>query len=84
MLHVTREYNPQGDDMKTSIASRVQKHRESQRAKGLKLIQIWVPNTHSKGFAKECKRQALLAKSAEHELELNDFIEKSADLRGWE
>lgn len=70
--------------MSTSSASRVQKHRESQRAKGLKLIQIWVPNTHSKGFAKECKRQALLVKSSEHEQEINDFIAEAADLRDWQ
>ena len=70
--------------MKTSTASRVQKHRENLRAKGLKLIQIWVPNTHSKGFAKECQRQALLAKNSEHEQEINEFIAHSADTGGWE
>jgi len=70
--------------MRASGASRVQKHRESLREKGLKLVQIWVPNTHSKGFSEECKRQSLLAKNSDQEQEINDFIAKAADLRGWE
>lgn len=70
--------------MSTSSASRVQKHRKNLRAKGLKLIQIWVPNTHSRGFKEECKRQALLAKDSEQEQKINDFIANAADLRDWE
>ena len=70
--------------MKASTASRVQRYRANLRAKGLKPIQIWVPNTHGKGFAEECKRQALIAKNSEYEQEINNFIENSADLRGWE
>jgi hypothetical protein len=70
--------------MKSSVASRVEKHRAGLRHKGLKPVQLWVPDTGSKGFAKECNRQALLVKNAENENELNDFIEDTADLRGWE
>ena len=70
--------------MRASTASRVQKQRNNLRAKGLKPIQIWVPNTRSKCFVEECKRQALLARNSEHEQDINDFISGSADLGGWE
>lgn len=70
--------------MKSAIATRVQKHRTNLRHKGLKPVQIWVPDVRSKRFAQECKRQAMLVKNSENEQEINDFIEGTADLRGWE
>jgi hypothetical protein len=70
--------------MKSAIATRVQKHRASLRHKGLKPVQIWVPDVMNKGFVLECERQALLVKNSEEEQKINDFIEASADLRGWE
>lgn len=70
--------------MASSTASRVQKHRTNLRKKGLKLIQIWVPDTHAQGFTQECSRQALLAKNSDEAQDINDFISKAADLRGWE
>ena len=70
--------------MKSSIATRVQKHRANLRHKGLKPVQIWVPDVHNKGFTQECKRQCLLIKNSESEQEINEFIESAADLRGWE
>lgn len=68
----------------SSSSARVQKHRENLRHKGLKLVQIWVPDSHRKGFKEECRRQALLTKQDEHNLEIDTLIQKSADLRGWE
>ena len=70
--------------MRSAAASRVQKHRKNLREKGLKPIQIWVPDTHRRGFTAECKRQSLLAKRSESEEGITDFILHSADLRGWE
>lgn len=70
--------------MKSAIATRVQKHRANLRSKGLKPVQIWVPDVCSKGFSEECKRQAILVRNSTNEQEVNEFIEASADLRGWE
>jgi hypothetical protein len=70
--------------MKSAIATRVQKHRANLRNKGLKPVQIWVPDVRSKGFSQECKRQAMLVRNSEGEQKINDFIEGSADFRGWE
>ncbi len=70
--------------MKSTIASRVQKHRANLRHKGLKPVQIWVPDVRSKLFVQECNRQAMLVKNAEHGQDINHFIESTADFRGWE
>lgn len=70
--------------MKLASAARVQKHRDNLRHKGLRPLQIWVPDVRNKGFSEECKRQATLVKNAENEKEINDFIENTSDLRGWE
>lgn len=67
-----------------STAMRVQKHRSNLRHKGLKLVQIWVPDVRSVGFVAECKRQSLIAKNDENEHEISNFIEKASDLQGWE
>lgn len=70
--------------MKSAIASRVEKYRANLREKGLKPVQIWVPDVRGKGFAEECKRQAMAVKHSECDQEINNFIENAADLRGWE
>jgi hypothetical protein len=48
----------------TSTAERVAKHRAALRKAGLRPIQIWVPDTRSKGFAEECRRQSLLIRNS--------------------
>lgn len=70
--------------MKSAAAARVEKYRANLRAKGLKPVQIWVPDVLRKGFAQECERQAVLVKMSESEQEINELIEREADLRGWE
>ena len=67
-----------------TTAERVQKHRDNLRKKGLKPVQIWVPDIRREGFADECKKQSVMAKDSDLENNINDFIEDAADLRGWE
>jgi transposase len=69
--------------MKT-IAERVRKHRANLRKAGLKPIQIWVPDTKKKGFAAEARRQSRLVASDPKEKEILEWIEKTADLSGWQ
>lgn len=84
MLHVTP-----GESMKThkpkkpSSARRVQKHRKSLRASGLRPIQIWVPDIHQKGFVKECHRQSRLLQHDPQEAEILSFINSVSDNKGW-
>jgi ribosomal protein L30/L7E len=70
--------------MRRSIAERVSKHRAALRAAGLRPIQIWVPDTKKKGFAAECRRQCLRLRDDPAEKEIMEWIEKVADLTGWE
>lgn len=71
--------------MATSTSERVQKHRASLRASGMRPIQIWVPDTRAQDFAGECRRQSILAAAAE----LNDgalagfMDEVLSDVDGW-
>ena len=44
------------------VLERVHKYREKLRMKGIRPIQIWVPDTRRSGFAEECRRQSLLVK----------------------
>jgi hypothetical protein len=50
---------------KTTVAERVAKHRAALKAKGMRLVQIWVPDPDNPKFIKEARRQSrLLAKAA--------------------
>jgi hypothetical protein len=62
-----------------NVARRVQRHRESLRAAGLRPIQIWVPDVRSKSFALQARRQSLaIARSVQEKDDLA-FIESVGD-----
>lgn len=67
------------------VNSRVQKHRDALRMAGLRLVQIWVPDTRRPDFAEECSRQCrLVAQSDSADKALNQFMDESlADIDGW-
>ena len=69
--------------MATSVSQRVQKHRDSLRAAGMRPIQIWVPDTSREGFAEECRRQSLLVAGDSQETEVLEWIEQVSDTDGW-
>ncbi len=69
--------------MQSNTASRVQKHRATLRASGLRPVQIWVPDTRQKGFAEECQRQSLALQSDAHEAEVLGWMQDVADTEGW-
>jgi hypothetical protein len=48
------------------------------RRKGLRPVQIWVPDTRAAGFAGECRRQARLAARSVQEKPALDFISEIA------
>ena len=63
--------------------TRVQKHRPSLKARGMRPVQLWVPDTRSADFAAECRRQSALLDADPHEREILDWIEQVADKDGW-
>jgi len=40
-------------------------YRKKMRASGLRLVQFWLPDTHSAGFAEEATRQPLNTRQAQ-------------------
>lgn len=56
---------------------RMRGYRARKQASGLRLIQLWVPDTRSKRFAAECKRQCRLLKGDPAEAEALEFIERA-------
>jgi hypothetical protein len=54
------------------------RYRRRLRRKGLRPVQIWVPDTRAEGFAAECRRQARLAARSAQEKRVLDFISEIA------
>ena len=55
------------------------RYRSRLREKGLRPVQIWVPDTRAAGFATECRRQARLAARSAQEKPVLDFVSAIAD-----
>ena len=60
-----------------SVKSRdkVRAHRERLRRRGLRPIQMWVPDVRSRTFAREAHRQSLLIGSGGRERYEQDFVD---------
>jgi Protein of unknown function (DUF3018) len=61
----------------------VRRYRERMRAKGLRQIQLWVPDTRSPDFAAECRRQSLLGAGDRAEDLVMDELETLQDTEAW-
>lgn len=59
------------------VAERMRGYRARKQAAGLRLIQLWVPDTRSRRFAAECRRQCRLLKGDAAESGALEFIERS-------
>jgi hypothetical protein len=62
-----------------SSREKVRTYRKRMRAKGMRLIQLWVPDTRTVQFAKEARRQSLLAKRSPHAAEDQAWVDAMAD-----
>ncbi len=63
---------------RSGVGSRVAAYRTQLRARGLRPIQIWVPDTRAPGFAAEATRQSRLVDSDGEFAEVMDFLEDVA------
>lgn len=73
-------------DMSKAAAARktVQRYRDRMRESGLRLVQVWLPDTRARGFAAECRRQSLAAKKViRSEREAMALVEALGDTDGW-
>ncbi len=58
-----------------SSREKVQAHRKRLRKKGLRPVQIWVPDVRSKAFAREARRQSLLIAQSAQEADDQAFVD---------
>lgn len=64
---------------KAETGDKFRRYRAGQRARGMKLLRVWVPDPHAAGFQDEARRQAALLRGAPEEREALDFIEAAVD-----
>ena len=62
-----------------SVRDRVARHRVAMRERGLRQIQMWVPDTRTGEFKREARRQALAVAAADRAGDDQDFIEEIAE-----
>ena len=60
---------------------KVRRHRARLRARGLRPLQVWVPDTRAPGFAEEARRQALAVARSEHAEADQAFIDAISETR---
>ena len=58
-----------------AVTERVNAYRARMRARGLRPIQIWVPDVRSAEFAAEAHRQSALVGAADRASDDMDFVE---------
>jgi hypothetical protein len=58
---------------------KVRDHRARMRAQGMKLVQMWVPDTASPAFRAEARRQSRLIASSPHEAEDQAFLDSISE-----
>jgi Protein of unknown function (DUF3018) len=64
---------------RTGVSGRVEKHRASLRAAGLRPIQIWVPDIRSRSFASKAHRQSSAVAESRQAQEDQEFINVISD-----
>lgn len=65
-------------EMHLTLKEKQHRYRRRLRRKGLRPVQIWVPDTRAEGFVGECRRQARLAARSAQEKSALDFISEIA------
>ena len=65
--------------LRSSSRKKVKAYRERMRKRGMKLIQIWVPDPKSPHFLAEARRQARLIAESPYEKEEQAFIDSISE-----
>jgi hypothetical protein len=67
-----------------STARSVHRYRTKMKRAGLRLVQLWIPDTRARGFAEECRRQSLVAsKHRRAEKQVLSWLDETRDTEGW-
>ncbi len=65
-----------------SSRDKVRDYRARMRAKGMKLVQFWVPDMTSPRFRAEARRQSLAAANSPTEADDQAFIDSISEFQG--
>lgn len=65
--------------MASSSRDKVRSHRERMRAKGMKLVQFWVPDVNSPEFKAQALRESRAIASSPTEAEDQAFIDSISE-----
>jgi hypothetical protein len=60
---------------KSTSRDKVRAHRERLRRRGLRPIQIWVPDVRSRRFTREARRQSRLVAASSFETDEQAFVD---------
>lgn len=61
-----------------------QRYRERMRAQGFRQVNLWLPDTRSPAFARECLRQSRLASRHHSDSAMNSFLDEAlGEIDGW-
>lgn len=64
---------------KSSSRDKVRAHRERLRLRGLRPVQIWVPDVRSRTFVREARRQARLVAASPFEADEQAFVDSVSE-----
>jgi Protein of unknown function (DUF3018) len=68
----------------SSTIRSVKRYRTKMRRAGLRLVQLWIPDTRARGFADECRRQSRVAsKHRRAEEQVLTWLDETRDTEGW-
>jgi len=68
----------------SSTARSAHRYRARMKRAGLRLVQLWVPDTRARGFAEECRRQSRAAtKQRRAEKQVLTWLDQTRDTDGW-
>jgi hypothetical protein len=70
-----------GSNRAKSLRDRVRRYRDRLRRQGLKPIQIWVPDVHSRTFKSQAHRQSLAVGNSVHAQEDQNFIDAVSEIK---
>ncbi|WP_406854553.1 antitoxin MazE family protein [Alsobacter sp. KACC 23698] len=60
---------------------RVKSFRERQKAEGLRLVQVWMPDVRSAEFKAEAHRQSALVATSAHARDDQDFVDAVSEFK---
>jgi hypothetical protein len=63
---------------RNAARDKVRKYRDRMRAKGMRPIQIWVPDTRTRAFRAQARRQALAVAQSDFAAVDQEFIDSVA------